>query len=149
MGVTLDPHFTFTPHISSIITRSVPRLNILRALAGSNWGQQKETLLITFKSLIRSLFTYAAPTWFPNASPTSINRLQTIQNHALRISTGCVKMAGIDHLHAEAQVLPVDEHLSLLSAQFLARTLVPSHSVTTSPSGPRNIRHTLQSRFSP
>ena len=117
-----------------------------------SWGASKETLLVTFKSLIRSLFTYASPIWFPNASPSSISKLQSLQNSALRTATGCVKMASSDHLHAESLVLPVHNHLSLLSSQFLARTLVPSHPshlITTSSSGPRQIKHTLNSRFLP
>ena len=124
----------------------------MRALAGTNWGQQKETLMLTFKSLIRSLITYACPIWFPNAKPSSLNRLQTLQNAALRIATGCVKMTSIGHLHAEASVLPVTDHLSLLSSQYLARCLVPSnpsHSIVTAPSGPRSMKYTLQSRFLP
>ena len=61
-------------------------------------------------------------------------------------------MTGVDHLHAETQSLRVYDHLSLLSSQFLARTLVPSHPshpITTASSGPRTIRQTLQSRFLP
>ena len=150
LGVTFDPHFTFSPQISSIIKRTSPRLNILRALAGTTWGASKETILLTFKSLIQSLFTYASPTWFPNASPSAIAKLQVVQNNALRTATGCVRMSSIAHLHAESLVLPVHDHLSLLSSQFLARTLVPSHPshhITTAFSGPRRIKHTLQSRF--
>ena len=75
LGVTFDPHFTFNQHISSLISRITPRLNIIRALAGTSWGQQRETILITFKSLIRSLITYAAPIWYPNASPSNIQKL--------------------------------------------------------------------------
>ena len=152
LGVTLDPHLTFSQHISSLITRAAPRINILKALAGTNWGQQAETIALTYKSLIRSLFMYAAPIWFPNTSPTNINRLQTLQNTALRIATGCVKMTPIGHLHAETKLLPVSDHLSLLSSQFLARALQPfhpSHSLVTTPPGPRNMKHTLQSRFFP
>ena len=153
LGVTFDTHFTFTPHINTIIQRTTPRLNIMRALAGTTWGQSKETLLITFKSLIKSIFTYACPIWFPiTRDSSSINKLQVVQNAALRIATGCVRMTEIGHLHAEAAVLPVREHLSLLSSQFLARCLVPSHpshTIVTAPSGPRRIKHTLQSRFLP
>ena len=152
LGVTFDTHFTFTPHVTTIINRAAPRLNILRALAGTNWGQQRETLIITFKSLIRSLITYASPIWFPNIKSTSINRLQCLQNAALRVATGCVKMTDIGHLHSETSVLPVRDHLSLLSSQFLARCLIPSHpshSIVTAPSGPRNMKQTLQSRFLP
>ena len=126
LGVTLDPHFTFSPHIASIVSRATPRLNILKALAGSNWGQHMETIVITYKSIIRSLFTYASPIWFPNSSPSSIQKLQTIQNSALRIATGCVKMCPTDHLHAETHVLPVKDHLSLLCSQFLAKSLQPT-----------------------
>ena len=66
--------------------------------------------------------------------------------------TGCVKMSSIGHLHAESSVLPVKDHLSLLSSQFLARCHVPSHpchQVVTSPSGPRPMKYTLQSKFLP
>ena len=59
-------------------------------------------------------------------------------------------MTSIDHLHAETHTIPVNDHLALLSKQYLARTLQPSHpshSVVTAPSGPRNMKHTLLSRF--
>ena len=123
LGVTFDPHFTFTPHIHSICDRDRPRINILKSLAGSNWGQQKETIVITFKSLIKSIFTYAAPIWLPNASSSAIAKLQSIQNSALRIATGSHKMASVSHLHSETEVLPVTNHLSLLCSQSLAGSL--------------------------
>ena len=150
LGVTFDPRFTFSPHISSLVSRASPRLNILRALAGTSWGQSKETLVLTYKSLISSLFTYASPIWFPNASTSSIEKLQRIQNAALRISTGCVKMSPIDHLHTETQVLPVHDHLSLLCSQFLTRALQPnhvSHPLVVAPPGPRDKKKTLQKKF--
>ena len=53
MGVTLDAHLTYTLHIDFIITRASRRVNILKAVASTNWGQQKDTILITYKFLIR------------------------------------------------------------------------------------------------
>ena len=70
-------------------------------------------------SLIRSLFMYVAPIWFPNTSPSLIQKLQTIQNSALRIATGCVKMSFIDHLHEETKMLSGHDHLSLITSQYL------------------------------
>ena len=127
--------------------KAKPRLNILKLLTGTNWGQQKETILITFKSLIGSLFTYAAPIWFTNTSPTSRTKLQTIQNSTIRIATGCVMMTPIDHLHTEAKVLKVDEHLKMLCSQHLATCLQPNHisfPIVTADSGPRPMKQTLQ-----
>ena len=122
----------------------------MRALAGTTWGQQVETLVITYKSLIRSLFSYAAPVWFPNITTASLDKLQVVQNSALRIATGCVKRTDVHHLHEETKVLPVSNHLSLLCTQFLARALQPthpSHQIVTTPPAPRNMKKPLQSRF--
>ena len=149
LGVTLDTHFTFSPHVRITVERARSRLSILKALAGVSWGQSKEVLLLTNRALIKPVLSYAAPVWFPNASDSAISTLQTIQNSALRIATGSLRMASIPHLH---QVLRVGPHLSLLCSQFLLRTLLPehpSHAVTTAPSGPRCIHHKLHSRFLP
>ena len=77
-------------------------------------GSTKEKVLATFKSLNGSHFTFAAAIWFPNTSATSINKLQIIQNYALRIATECVGMTDIDHLHTEAKTFKVDEHIGML-----------------------------------
>ena len=66
LGVTFDHHFKFNAHVKSLVTRALPRINILRALTGTNWGQQKETIIITYRSLIQSLFIYTAPIWYPH-----------------------------------------------------------------------------------
>ena len=150
LGVTLDPHLTFAPHVKNITERARSRLNIMRALAGVSWGQSRETLLITYKALIKSLISYAAPVWFPNARPSTLQPLQAVQNAALRIASGAVLMSSQDHLHNEAELLPVESELSMLCRQFLLRALLPGHpsnAVVSAPPGPRNIRSTLQSRF--
>ena len=121
-GVTFDPALHFHRHVDSIVQKARPRLNILRLLGGTSWGQHKETILATYKSIIGSLFTYAAPIWFPNTSMTSRNKLQVVQNSGLRIATGCVRMTGIDDLHAEAKSLKVEDHLGMLcSASEISR----------------------------
>jgi hypothetical protein len=147
LGVTFDPHFTFTPHVASVVARANERLKIMKALSGTNWGHQMETQLVTFKSLIRSLITYACPVWFPNLSKANITELQTIQNKALRFATGTQQMAHLDHLHSETKVLPVKNHLSMLCSQFLASALRPhhpSHQTINSHTGPRAKKHTLK-----
>ena len=152
LGVTFDTHFTFARHIKLITDAARGRLNVMKALAGTSWGHSKETLLTTFRAIIKPLFSYAAPVWFPNASESAISNLQTVQNAALRVATGAIKMSAEDHLHAETRVLKVKDSLSLICSQFLASALRPdhpSHASVTMDSGPRRIRHTLQSKFLP
>ena len=150
LGVTFDPHFFFHKHVEALEKKAKQKLSLLKALTGTTWGQQKETLVATYKALIDSLFSYAAPVWFPNTYASNISKLQVIQNAALRIATGCPLMASVDHLHTEAEVLTVGEHLDMLCAQFLATCLQrhhPSFPTVTADSGPREKKQTLQRRY--
>ena len=136
LGVTLDPTFSFSSHAAAVARKAASRINLLRALSDTQFGKDKECLLATYKTYIRSVFDYAAPIVYPNYSAKSIDRLQRIQNRALRLALGCHTMASIDHIHSEAKELRVSDHLRLLSSQFLARCLQPrhpSHEVVTRP----------------
>ena len=150
LGVTFDPTLTFCAHVDSVVSRANQRISILKALTSVKWGQQKESLVNTYKASIRSLLTYASPIWFPYISTSNTTKLQRVQNAALRIATGSVKASAESHLHAETKMLPVQYHLSLLSSQFLATALQPDHpsypTVTADP-GPRDKKVTLQRRF--
>ena len=148
LGVIHTTQHVSTPHIEAAGVKALRELNVLRALTGTSWGHQKKTLLNTYKMIIRPIFTSGAPIWFPNASATAIAKLQTVQNAALRIATGCHKKTSIDHLHQETKVLPVKQHLQMLCEQFLAKTLTrdhPSHEVVMQPQGPRKKKATLYS----
>ena len=59
LGVYLDTFFSFNNHCVQVANRVSKRYNVLKALAGTNWGQQKETLLMTYKALGRSIANYA------------------------------------------------------------------------------------------
>ena len=134
--VYLDPSLSFNKHNQYVVERVSGRNNILKALAGTSWGQQKETLLMTNKAIGRSIINYAAPIWSPNLHDTNYRKIQYTQNKALGIVTGCHKMSSINHLHTEAEMLEVKEQSELLSAQYLARCMEPGnvcHPITTRP----------------
>ena len=108
--------------------------------------------MTSYKLLVSSILHYAAPVWFPNASRSAVESLQAIQNSALRTATGALKMSPSDHLHSETSILPLHNSLTLRCQQFLVGALrpdSPSHHTVTSYSGPREMKHTLQSRFLP
>ena len=118
LGVYLDTSLSFNKHIGYIAERVSSRNNILKALAGTSWGQQKETLLLTYKAVGRSIINYAAPVWSTNLRDTNYRNIQYTHNEALRNTIGCHKMSSVDHLHVEAKMLKVREHSVLLSAQY-------------------------------
>ena len=127
LGVTYDSLFSFKHHVLNIREKMDKKNNILKALAGSNWGQQKETIVSTYRAIGQSLTNYCSPIYTPNLKPTNWTHLQTSQNTALRIATGCTKKTAIEHLHTETKLMPVKEHNHMLTKQFLLATQKPEH----------------------
>ena len=61
LGIHLDTSLSFNKHSGHVAERVYSRNNILKDLDGTSWGQQKETLLMTYKAVGRSIINYAAP----------------------------------------------------------------------------------------
>ena len=119
--------FKFGKHCRVAASNASRAVNAMKALAGTDWCQDTETLLVTFKALVRPRLEYATPVWSTVASETSVKRLQTIQNAALRVATGNHLMAPQSHLHEETQVLPVKAHTAMLATQHLLACHLPEH----------------------
>ena len=72
-----------------------------------------------------------------------------VQNRGLRLITGCHNASSVDHLHSETKMLPVGDHLELLSAQYLAGAQQPdhpAHQIVNLPPGPRRMKDTLKTK---
>ena len=148
LGVNFDTMYTFSHHIKNTVAKAKTKVNILKALAGSTWGQDKETLVITYKSIGRSTLEYGAPIWTPTISQSSWNKLQIVQNQALRTATGSLAMAGSEHVHQECKMLPVKDHCTMVSKQYLAACHQQNHPgnkhLNKTPQ-PRNLKPTILS----
>ena len=124
-GVTLDTQFA--QHCNNIAVKVQQRNNVLKALAGSTWGCHKETELMSYQAISRSLLSYCCPVWKPPVRDTNWSRLQRAQNLELRIATCCLKMADVAELHQEARELSVCRHNELNSKQFALACHIPQH----------------------
>ena len=150
LGVTFDGLLSFNQHASDMKTKLQSKNNILKALAGTNWGKEKEVITNTYKAIGQSTLNYCAPIWTPSLSETNWKRLQTAQNSALRIATGCHLMSDVDHLHHETKIMKVRPHCEMLSKQYLLATQKQDHPNPVELNGrppPRQMKDTLQSKF--
>ena len=145
LGLTLDPKLTFNRHIENTVTKAKNSLKIVKALTSTTWGKQKETLLVTYKTLTRPILEYGATIFSPTIKPTLTNKLQTVQNTALRTATGCTADTNTQHLHDETETLPIDQHCRLHTsilrhkAQYQDHAL---HELTLQPIPPRMMKQT-------
>ena len=97
VGFTLDPKLTYSTHIHNISVQATTN--------------DKSTHSHETGSGVCLL-------WSPLASSTSINKLQVMQNAALRTATGCTQDTNIQHLHEKTLILPIHEHLHLHASQY-------------------------------
>ena len=58
-----------------------------------------------------------------------MNKLQTIQNSALRTITGCTLDTNPHHLHTETKILPIDIHMKLHGSQLRQQAQDPEHTL--------------------
>ena len=96
---------------------------MIKTLIATGWGKQKETLMATYKAVLKQALEYASSIWSPLASSPSINKLQVMQNAALRTATVFPLDTNIQHLHDETLILPIHEHLQLHTSQYKRNTL--------------------------
>ena len=76
LGLTLDPKLAYSTHIYNISVQSHKPLQIIKTLIATGWGKQKETLMATYKAVMRPALEYASSIWSPLASSTNINKLK-------------------------------------------------------------------------
>ena len=149
LGVILVPSISFHKHCNYVSDSIDKRNNILKALAGSSWGHEKETLLMTYNAPGKSIANYAALVWSTNASDSSFKKIQTAQNATLRTATRAHKMASIDHLHQESLTLRIKDHPDMLFAQYHVNSPEEdhvSHGIIIQEPRPRPMKETLHSR---
>ena len=109
-------------------------INLMKALTSTKWGNK--TLITTYKTITRPIIEYGSTIWSPIVSRPRKNdknikkyyqKLQTIQNSALRLATGCTSDTNTQHLHVETKVLPIEEHLKLQASQLRQKAQLQSH----------------------
>ena len=124
LGVIMDPSLSLHKHFNYVTYRIDKRNNMLKALAGSSWGQEKETI---YNALGKYIANYAAPVWSTNASDSRYKKIHTAQNVALRTATGDHKMSNIYHLHQESITLKFKDHSDMFTAQYPENSLETDH----------------------
>ena len=96
-------------------------------MSGTTWAQQKETLLNGYKAFVQPVLEYACPVWTPAAAPSTIEKLQKVQNAALGVATDCTTMSPLQHLHDESKILPIRRHIRMKSVQEQLTHHIPNH----------------------
>ncbi|GFX53774.1 putative RNA-directed DNA polymerase from transposon BS [Trichonephila clavipes] len=107
-------------HIDYVINKGRKRLDLLKYIAGRDWGADAGTLRLTYTSLIRPVLEYGSQIYF-SASRTNLAKLDRVQSSAARIITGMRHSCPTDLVLFEADIMPLDLRRKLLLSKYFCK----------------------------
>lgn len=116
LGLLLSNTLNWGPHIEELIKKAGKKLMLLYHLSRRNIPSSN--LLIIYKAMVRSIFTYANAAWISVTLP-QVTKMQSIQNRALRICLGRERYSNVADLHRDAQIPMLNDFQLQLAKRYL------------------------------
>ena len=131
LGLVLDsPKLDWGKHIEYLVTNCEHRLNIMKALAAIRYGASARILRRVYIAYIRSKIDYGSVI-YASAKERSLQKLETIQNKAMRIILGARKTSPISSLQVESYLPPLRLHRGILHVkQYIKLKFEPENCCT-------------------
>ena len=104
LGVKLDRKLTWFPHISTMHSKGLRKMALMKKLAGTKWGANMKILTQVYTATVRPHMEYASSAW-SSATKTNLDQLTKTQNAGLRIITGGMKTTLISELERTTGLL--------------------------------------------
>ena len=95
--------------------RTRASIKALQLLGNSVHGLDHASWHLAYNAICLLVLTYGCQLWFTNKQKTLVQKLQTVQNKAVRIIAGAFHMAPHKPLHQLLSILPMDLRLMMLT----------------------------------
>ena len=106
LGVTLDSQLSLKEHTNKVKNKATKRLNLLKRLASTSWGADKNTLRQLYLGYVRSTMDYNLMLQ-STCSKATQNSLNKVQNHALRFISGAMRSTPTSACEIHTNVEPL------------------------------------------
>ena len=117
LGMIFDQNLNWNLHINNIIERCKRKINLLKCLAGSHWGNSSKSLLIFYRAYIRPLLDYGCEA-YDSATDSKKKSLNSIQYQALRICANALPLTSLTSLQVEMGEPPLDIRRKILTCNY-------------------------------
>ena len=122
LGLTFDKYLKWHIHIDNLIKRTEKDINLIRSVKGQKWGTDKKSLYNIYQSLIKSKLNYGSMV-YNSASDSVLEKIQKLQNKALRVILSCPKYTPVIPLIAESGELPLYLQRELNMLKYWTRSI--------------------------
>ncbi|CAF1243221.1 unnamed protein product [Adineta ricciae] len=118
LGVIIDKELKWRNHLQHLESKMTGRISLLRYLVKSAQEPNQKTMINIFKAIARSVMTYGYPVLL-TANEKVWDRLQIIQNKALRATLGLSIDTSVEYVHRISKIPTIKEYAtSLLHKSF-------------------------------
>ena len=123
LGLILDsPRLKFNEHVKYLIANCTKRINILKALASTNWGACTKHLRQFYIAYIKSKIIYGIEI-YGAANEGVMEKLEKVQNSCLRLILGARRTSPIISLQAETNIEPIRLSGNKCSSKLLIKLI--------------------------
>ena len=127
LGIMMDSRLTYKLHLKQLRDKCTRALNVMKCAARTSYGADRSTLMLLYRSLIRSRLDYGCFI-YDNTSDSIKRTLDTVHHSAIRIATGAFRTTPVASLLAEAHEPPLDLRRQALGMRYaLKLRQFPSH----------------------
>ena len=120
LGVIFDKKLSFKPHIQYLKEKCLKSINLMKVIAHTDWGADRDTLLKIYRSLIRSKLDYGSIV-YGSARKSYLKPLDTIHHQGLRLALGAFRTTPTESLYIEANEACLAYRREQLSLQYALR----------------------------
>jgi len=117
LGVVLDHKLNWTSHCEVLRGKALRTLTAMKPVMRTSLSIK--TKLLLYKSYIRPVMTYAAPAW-AFIPKTKMERLQIVQNRALRLIGGYSRYTRINKMHFDLEIPRLKTYIKSLATKLYA-----------------------------
>ena len=101
---------TWKPHITAAETKAKRKLAFMRKLTGTRWGANEKTLRTVYEGSVLNQIEYGSTAW-SSAAKTNLQRLDKVQNQAMRIITGAMRSTPIAAMEEVTGIQPLQKEI--------------------------------------
>ncbi|KAL1446594.1 hypothetical protein WDU94_006599 [Cyamophila willieti] len=120
LGLHLDAHLTFRVHIELTKAKAIQALNSIKMLNNKKYGVNRSILTRIYKTCIRPILDYGSSI-YDSASETNLQKIEVVQNLALRLISGALRSSPVVSLRADSGIPPLHMRRKELIANYVSK----------------------------
>ena len=118
LGVIIDKKLDWRRHLDHIETKVAPRIGLLRYLSKTAYEPNYKTMINIFKAIARTIIIYGYPVLL-TANEKVWNRMQIMQNKALRAALGLPIYTSVEYIHKISNIPKIKDYAITLLQQAI------------------------------